>query len=51
MMVKNYYGEEQRGITENNGLKLRKIKCGLDAMIKLHNTKFRMRKRKKYKKW
>lgn len=48
MMVKNDYGEEQRGITENNGLKLRKIKYGLDSMIKLHDTKLRMQERKKW---
>lgn len=48
MKVKNYYGEEQRGITENNGWKLRKIKCGLNSMIKLHDTKLRMQERRKW---
>lgn len=48
MVVKNYYGEEQRGITENNGLKLRKIKCGLNSMIKLRDTKLRMQERKEW---
>lgn len=48
MVVKNYNGEEQRGITENNGLKLRKIKCGLNSMIKLLDTKLRMQERKEW---
>lgn len=37
MEVKNCYEEEQRGVTENNGLKLRKIRSGLNAMVKLHS--------------